>query len=170
MRALHSFIQQISFVTYNVLWVLFQTLGLYGMPRGPRFLPSHSASEPAEGISGSLALTYPTFPFPTARPCSWNLPFTIFSHCISHVLPKLASNPVHALSWWPFHRLEKRKQSLLISKEHNQDDLALWEDTEPVGQTGLRAELQGPDLSSKALLALTKRTLHCICTSLIFQE
>lgn len=43
--------------------------------------------------------------------------FVVFSHCLSQVLPKLASSPVDALSRLSFHRLEKRKQGLPVSKE-----------------------------------------------------
>ena len=60
---LHSFIQEVSCMSHNLLRALFQTLGLYWMPRQPRFPLSHSASEPPEVGPGSswpqLILPFP---------------------------------------------------------------------------------------------------------------
>lgn len=138
-QTLRSFIQQISFVSHNMLSMLFQSLRLYRMPGQPKLQPSHSAAEPPQVASGS-SWPCPNLPYPCPQPAFE----VLFFHGLSQVLPNLASNLAGALSWWLFHRLEKSKQCLLSSREsrfprRNNGD---WKDSSQRGRMN-RAELQG---------------------------
>ena len=82
-QTLHSFTQQISSVSPNMLSMLVQALGLNRMLRQPKFLPSRSASGPRAVVGPGSSwpcpvLASPAHSRPTAGPHGWNL-LAVFS-------------------------------------------------------------------------------------------